>query len=154
MILYFHIWVKLKILSCKNVFLLLFSSTISSFTNRTDEQRSETFANYVKHFADLKCSLLPSSFTTVTPLSVHVRGFEPEQVYQQLKSINEARLKPFVATIAKNKTRQKSFGNLLRPPSPEPALVEENNGQEEDDDQKEELPAVAKKNPKKKKSVT
>ena len=103
----------------------------------------------MKHFADLKCSLLPSSFTTVTPLSVHVRGFEPEQIYQQLKSINEARLKPFLATIAKNKNKQKTFGNLLRPPSPEPPTIDENNEQEE-----EEVPIPAKKSPKKKKSVT
>jgi hypothetical protein len=122
-----------------------------SFIDRTDQQRSETFANYVKHFADLKCSLLPSSFTTVTPLSVHVRGFEPEQIYQQLKSINETRLKPFIATIAKNQTKQKTFGNLLRPPSPEQPIIEENNVQEEED---EKLPVSVKKNPKKKKSVT
>jgi hypothetical protein len=139
----------LKILSCKTYSSALFSLIIISFINRTDQQRSETFANYVKHFADLKCSLLPSSFTTVTPLSVHVRGFEPEQIYQQLKSINETRLKPFIATIAKNKTKQKTFGNLLRPPSPEQPLIEENNDQEE-----EELPMPVKKNPKKKKSVT
>jgi len=117
----------------------------------TDKQRSETFANYVKHFADLKCSLLPSSFTTITPLSVHVRGFEPEQIYQQLKSINETRLKPFIATIAKNKTKQKTFGNLLRPPSPEQPLIEKDNDKEDDDN--EELPVPIKKSPKKKKTV-
>jgi len=119
--------------------------------NRTDKQRSETFANYIKHFADLKCSLLPSSFTTITPLSVHVRGFESEQIYQQLKSINEARLKPFIATIAKNKTKQKTFGNLLRSPSPEQPLIEENNNKEDDNEQ---LPILSKKSLKKKKSVT
>jgi hypothetical protein len=81
---------------------------------------------------------------------VHVRGFEPEQIYQQLKSINETRLKPFIATIAKNQTKQKTFGNLLRPPSPEQPIIEENNVQEEDD----KLPVSVKKNPKKKKSVT
>jgi hypothetical protein len=100
----------------------------------------------------LKCSLLPSSFTTITPLSVHVRGFEPEQIYQQLKSINETRLKPFLATIAKNKNKQKTFGHLLRSPSPEQPLIEENHDQEEVDN--EEIPAPTKKSPKKKKSVT
>lgn len=112
----------------------------------------------MKHFSDLKCSFLPSSFTTVTPLSVHVRGFEPEQIYQQLKSINDARLKPFLATIAKQKTRSKTFGNLLRSPSPEQTSVDENNeheGEEEEiEDQEEELPAPVKKSSKKKKSVT
>lgn len=118
---------------------------------RNNEPRSETFANYVKHFADMKCSLLPSSFTSVKPLSVHVRGFEPEQIYQQLKSINDARLKPFIAAIAKHKTRPKTFGNLLRPPSPEPTAVEEDNEQQEDE---EPSPVPVKKSPKKKKSVT
>ncbi|CAF1471833.1 unnamed protein product [Adineta steineri] len=118
----------------------------------SDKQRSETFSNYIKHFADLKCSLLPSSFTTVTPLSVHVKGFEPEQIYQQLKSINDTRFKPFVATIAKTKTKQKTFGNLLQPPSPEPSLNEENNDDDEIND--EEILTPPKKTPKKKKSVT
>ncbi|CAF0721854.1 unnamed protein product [Rotaria sp. Silwood1] len=120
----------------------------------TDKQRSETFANYVKHFSDLKCSLLPSSFNTVTPLSVHVRGFEPEQIYQQLKSINEIRFKSFLATIVKNKTKQKAFGNLLRSPSPEkPSLIEENIKNEENDNEDLSIPTkqISKK---KKKSVT
>ena len=124
----------------------------SFFLYRNNEPRSETFGNYVKHFADLRCSLLPSSFTSVKPVSVHVRGFEPEQIYQQLKSINDTRLKPFIAAIAKHKTRPKIFGNLLRPPSPEPTAVEEDN--EDDDDQDEEEPVPVKKSPKKKKSVT
>ncbi|CAF0754339.1 unnamed protein product [Rotaria sordida] len=125
----------------------------------TDKQRSETFANYVKHFADLKCSLLPSSFNTVTPLSIHIHGFEPEQIYQQLKSINETRFKSFLATIVKNKTKQKTFGNLLRSPSPEkPSLIEENIKQEEEEEEEnnnEDLSISTKKNSKKKKkSVT
>ncbi|CAF0764355.1 unnamed protein product [Rotaria sordida] len=122
----------------------------------TDKQRSETFANYVKHFADLKCSLLPSSFNTVTPLSIHIHGFEPEQIYQQLKSINETRFKSFLATIVKNKTKQKTFGNLLRSPSPEkPSLIEENIKQEEEENNNEDLSISTKKNSKKKKkSVT
>jgi len=95
---------------------------------------------------------LPSAFTTITPISVHIRGFEPEQIYQQLKSINEPRLKPFLATIAKNKTKQKTFGNLLRSPSPEQPLIEENNDKEEDNN--EESPIPSKKTLKKKKSVT
>ncbi|CAF2741219.1 unnamed protein product [Rotaria sp. Silwood2] len=120
----------------------------------TDKQRSETFANYVKHFSDLKCSLLPSSFNTVTPLSVHVRGFEPEQIYQQLKSINETRFKSFLATVVKNKTKQKTFGNLLRSPSPEkPPLIEENIENEENDNEDLSMP-TKKIEKKKKKSVT
>lgn len=150
MIVFFPIWLTSKILSCKDPFFSMFR--IDPFSlRRNNEPRSETFANYVKHFADMKCSLLPSSFTSVKPLSVHVRGFEPEQIYQQLKSINDARLKPFIAAIAKHKTRPKTFGNLLRPPSPEPTAVEEDNEQQEDE---EPSPVPVKKSPKKKKSVT
>lgn len=138
-------------MSCKCLFRINHHS-LFLFLNRNSEPRSETFANYVKHFADFKCSLLPSSFTSVKPVSVYVRGFEPEQVYQQLKSINDARLKPFIAAIAKHKTRPKTFGNLLRPPSPEPTPVEDQ--EEDDDDQEEEPPVPVKKSPKKKKSVT
>lgn len=89
---------------------------------------------------------------------MHVRGFESEQIYQQLKSINESRFKPFLATIAKIKAKQKSFGNLLRPPSPEksPTPIEENTekaGEEEheNEDQSESSKKLSKK---KKKSVT
>lgn len=107
----------------------------------------------MKYFSDLKCSYLPSSFTTVTPLSVHVQGFQPEQIYQQLKAINDDRLKPFIATIAKNKTKVKTFGNLLCAPSPQPELVEEKNGFHDDETEEEEEKPV-KITPKKKKSVS
>ncbi|CAF5033383.1 unnamed protein product [Rotaria magnacalcarata] len=122
----------------------------------TDKQRSETFANYVKHFSDLKCALLPSSFNTVTPLSVHVHGFESEQIYQQLKSINENRFKPFLAAILKSKTKQKTFGNLLRPPSPEKSSSIEDNIEigENNDDQEDISKSLNKTPKKKKKSVT
>jgi hypothetical protein len=87
----------------------------------------------------------------VKPLSVHVHGFESEQIYQQLKSINESRLQPFISTLVKRKTKAKKFGNLLRPPSPEQPIIEENIANEEHDDE-ELLPP--KKTAKKKKSVT
>ena len=87
----------------------------------------------------------------MTPLSVHVHGFEPEQIYQQLKTINEARLKPFVATMVKSGMKSKTFGDLLRAPSPPPSLVQEASDKE-DNDQDEAL--AQKKLAKKKKSVT
>lgn len=86
---------------------------------------------------------------------MHVRGFEPEQIYQQLKSINDARLKPFIGTLVKGKTKQKSFGKLLRPPSPEPPAIDEFAAQDENGDDVDDEPELEPKKPvKKKKSVT
>ena len=75
----------------------------------------------------MKCSLLPSSFSTITPISVHVNGFEAEQVYQQLKAINETRFQLLLTTTVKSKTKQKMFGDLLRSPSPEKSSFSEDN---------------------------
>ena len=123
------------------------------FSISPDEQRAETLKSYVKHFADLKCSLLPTSFTTVTPLSVHVRGFEPEQIYQQLQTINQERLKIFIPALIKAKSKAKTFGDLLREPSPPPEPEEalEENAEPEEEEEAEVAP---KKEKKKKKSVT
>ncbi len=57
-----------------------------------------------------------------------------------------------IATIVKSKTKQKTFGNLLRSPSPEQPLIEENIDKEENEE--EDLSSPPKKTLKKKKSVT
>lgn len=82
------------------------------------------------------------------PLSVHVNGFEPEQIYQQLQTINEERLKLFIPALVKLKSKTKTFGDLLREPSPspEPEVEVEEPVEEEEE--------VQKKEKKKKKSVT
>ena len=79
-----------------------------------------------------------------------MRGFEPEQIYQQLQTINQDRLKPFIATLIKCKTKSKAFGDLLRELSPPLVSVEEDL---EEDAVDEEEP-ISKKPEKKKKSVT
>ncbi|CAF0835961.1 unnamed protein product [Didymodactylos carnosus] len=88
--------------------------------HNSDEQRHKTFQNYVKQFSDMKCSILPE-----VELSVHVNGFNNEQIYQQLKSINDKRLKVFMNYIVKNKNKTKTFGDILEPPKVEEADNEE-----------------------------
>lgn len=116
---------------------------------RPDKKRSEVFNQYVKHFADLKCSYIPKSFTTITPISVHVNGFDCEQIYQQLQTINEERLKNLTAVLIKSKGKSKHFGDLLREPSPEVELEEEPIDKEEEEEEE----ISKKKEKKKKKSV-
>jgi hypothetical protein len=129
------------------------------FRLRPSKERSDVFAAYVKHFSDLKCSLLPSSFTTVTPLSVHVDGFESEQIYQQLQTINQDRFKPFAAALIKCQMKSKAFGQLLRSPSPVQTTTDDNmnspvNDHADDDDDDDGKVKALKKSMKKKKSVT
>jgi len=79
-----------------------------------DEKRRETFKNYTKQFSDLKCSFLP--ITTTNKLTIHIDGFNNEQIYQQLKSLNEKRLKTFMNYIVKNnKTKMKpTFAEFIK----------------------------------------